>query len=364
MGRPSSRSLLAHSIDQARRSGLSTASWLALLALLFPTGCNSSDKGVSRLRLPDEALDLGVASPGQELHGTLVAANAGREVLRLGNIVTGCDCAGVVLPKRVLQPGEAMPVQVSVRLRKEDQHLHFFIRFYDDSGAHLGEVAVRADSSAPVLRSDPVDVDFGDIALGTCPERLVRFLKPDGTAWPASEDLMVSASEDLMVRSEGDRVHGELTKQASDATGTMSMQVRPTANLPCGSFQDVLTIQPTGSSRSVRLTIRGRVVPRVVVAPSSLYFGDADVAQEPIQRMVLVRRTDGQAAGRLTRFEAPAPLQVEEIAAEKPSPIKQVRVTLPVGKVKEDLRDGQVLLWLEGEAEPVRVGVMIFLRRE
>jgi hypothetical protein len=126
-------------------------------------------------------------------------------------------------------------------------------------------------------------------------------------------------------------------------------------------------IRPTTSSRSVRVAVHGRVVPKFVVSPTTLYFGDVDTQKEQMKRYVLVRRTDGKPWRRVVKNTAPAALQVEEVDGASATGAQgghRVQVTLNPTLVTQDLKDGTIALWLEDEAKPLTIRVRVFLARK
>jgi hypothetical protein len=145
------------------------------------------------------------------------------------------------------------------------------------------------------------------------------------------------------------------------------VHVRPRADLPVGHLADTLTLRPAGSRRAVQVAVQGQVVPPLVVTPGTLFFGNLGEPAGPVPRYVQLRRTDGQPVPRLVRSTAPPGLQVDEAEPAAPAaggPTRRVRVTLNPGAATDACQEAKVLLWLEGEPEPVAVGVMALLRRD
>jgi hypothetical protein len=303
-------------------------------------------------------LKLGEASPGEVLTGTFDAKNEGRTILHIHHVDTGCSCATVSLAKTVLRPGEETLVRVTARIKDEGQRLQFHIRFYSGHPPSLiGEFPVQAETAGPVMKANPTEVDFGEVVLGSTQVQTVRLLKPDGENWPADEAIEIAPG--------GKCIKAEVVRRTvNGGAASLVLELGPRAGLPVQVFQETLVIRPRGSQRGIRVSVRGEVVPKLVVSPPALYFGDADTTMEPVTRAVLVRRADRQNMSRMIRFAAPANLHVEELADARPSPQKRLQITLNPGQAKEDLKDGQILVWLENEAEPVQVRVRIFLNRK
>ncbi len=331
---------------------------LGTLAVPALEGCSSSRSDSARLALSVAAMSLGEAQPGEELRGAFTVRNLCDAVVQLGEVETGCACARVTLPKTVLQPGEAIPAEVTVSVREEGQRLQFYVRFYSKNEQELlAELPVSAAGTQPVLKLDPAEVDFGQISLGSSPRRSVSVSKLDGTPWPATEAMELTLA--------GNSVRCELASRGvRDQAATRFMEVQARSDLPIGPFRDTLTVRPTHSQRSVALTIRGEVVPRLVVSPTTLYYADVDQSGGPMVRYFLIRRTDGQVLGPMVRFQAPAGLMVEEVSGTMPASHKRLRATLQPGSQKEEIKDGKILIWLDGESETVAVGLMVFRSRK
>lgn len=324
-------------------------------------GCSNGNRPASspHLVVAPDSLHLGTACPGEELKGTFTLRNDGHADLHLDNLEAGCACAGLRLSRDTLPPGEQAKLTVTVRIRKENDVLTLPVRiFSNDPTAPVTTCTVHAAAGPPVLRTDPVQLDFGEVAVGTAPAQRLRLLTPDATPWPVADAVSATAA--------GRSVSVECQRLPGKTAETLALVVRPRADLPLGDFADTLTLQPAASQRSLRIAVRGRVVPLLVVSPTLLYFGDVDPrTTTALVRTAVVRRTDGKPLGRLVKHTAPAGLHVEDLASPdaKPTATQRLRLTLQPRGLSQDVKDGVVSLWLEGEPKPIMVRVLVLLQK-
>jgi hypothetical protein len=351
--------------------GIGSGGIRLLLALwcLAPAGCQSGKPepaanyagargGPPRLLVPSSPLDLGQGLPGEELTGSVVLKNSGGELLRIERMEAGCGCALLNLSESAIAPGAEVHLQVIVRIKDEGQRLQFPIRIHSNDPVSPETVyTVRAEAAPPLLRTDPARIDFGEVPVGTAPIQRLKLLKPDGSPWPASEPVTSESARGLAQVDTG--------RQQGEARGeSLVLDIRPRADVSAGSFSDTLTIRVPGSQRAVQVPVQGIVVPRHVVSPSGLYFGDVERQSGVLKRYALLRRTDGRDLNRVVKSTAPpgislTPMEPSDQASA--SDRRRLLVTLDSSVVTQDMRDGKLLLWLEHEPEPLVIRVMVFL---
>jgi hypothetical protein len=311
------------------------------LAAILAVGCGERGSGPARIVVEHATLDLGEALPGEQLTGDFTIRNGGGAALTILKLHTGCDCAAAVPSRSVIGPGEEAVVRVSVHIKREGQYLLFPVKIEsNDPDTPVAEYRVSAHAAAPVVRTEPKEADFGELARGTEPAFRIKLLDPDNKAWPHRKTLEAECS--------GGVAGVKLSRDGEHLFW------------PLGDFADTLVLRPADSTRTRTVPVRGRVVPKFMASPTAVYFGDVGASKEPIKRTVLLKRTDGQPWPGITKTTAPGHVRVDqEITASR----CLLRITLLPETVKEDLRDGKIEVWLEGESEPVNVGVMIFRNR-
>jgi hypothetical protein len=319
-------------------------------------GCSQITR-TPRLVLGASELDLGQALPGETLTVCIAVKNQGGQVLHIHGIEAGCGCAAAVLARDAIQPGEEATLEVTVPIHEEGERREFIVILHSDDPAGDAVLVVRATAAPPLLRASPQEVELGEIPKGVGAAKRVLIRKPDGGAWPPSEPIHAESEHGI--------VQVTLVATGKDGAGT-AVEVRAPADLPLGPFADTLVIKPAGAVRHLRLPVRGQVVPLLAASPKTLYFGDVDPQKGPLQRFVNVRRTDGKAVAPMVRSTLPAGMAVDEVEPESITErrsLRRLRVSLDPAHVQEEVKDGKLLLWLEGEPEPLAIGVMIFLAR-
>jgi hypothetical protein len=353
-----------------RGIGLLFAGWSLALA-----GCQISDAannslsplvGPPRLVVPRAPLDLGQGVPGEELSGEVLLKNGGGEVLRIEKLESGCGCAILNISEKEIAPGAQARLQVAVRIKEEGQHLQFPVHIHSNDPATPETIyTVRADAAAPLVRSYPAQVEFGEVPVGTTPAKRVTLLKPDGMPWPVSEPVTALSAHGLAQADPGCSA-GDAGAEAL----TLDIRLRP--DLSPGSFTDTISVQPAGSAPRLQIPVHGIIVLRFVVSPSALYFGDVERPAEKgsdravPKRYVLLRRTDGKALNRVVRSTGPPGIKLaEEQSRDTTVARDRVRllVTLDPSALTDDVKDGKLLLWLEDEHDPLVIRIMVFFRK-
>jgi hypothetical protein len=160
------------------------------LAVFCALGCGEAGPGVATIAVADDILDLGEALPGEQLSGNFAISNTGRAPLTLLKLQTGCECAEAVPSCSVLQPGGKARVKVTVQIKREGQHLLFPVKILtNDPATPIAEYRVSANAAAPVVRTEPKEADFGELARGTGPALRLNLLDPENKAWPQGKTL-------------------------------------------------------------------------------------------------------------------------------------------------------------------------------
>jgi hypothetical protein len=309
--------------------------------------------------MPSAPLHLGQGLPGEELTATFPLMNRGNAPLSIEKVEAGCACSSLDLSRKTIPPGEEAVLKVAVHLRADAKDLSFPIRiFSNDPSAPETVVMARAEVVPPPVRTDPDTLNFAQVPAGTSPVQVLNLLKPDGTPWLTAETLKVTPEKSLV------QVDTRQVKTDSVQAAQVVVSLRP--DLPLGSFADVLTIQAAGSERVFSVPIQGMVVPPLEASPTGLYFGDVVPRSTPITRSLMLRRRDGKPLTRIVKSTTPPGIRIDEEAAAETKPTKDTKrilVVLEPSAVVQDVKNGQLALWLEGEAEPIIVRVMIYLRK-
>ena len=313
--------------------------------------------GPPRLLVPESPLDLGQGLPGDELWGSVPLRNGGGQLLRIERIEAGRGCVSISLREPAIAPGTEGQLQVTLRINEEGQHLQFPIRIYSNDPVSPETVCtVRAEAAPALLRTEPTELNFGEVALGTAPVKRIKVFKLDGRAWPAKGPISAEWSHGLALQIDSESPRGKTREDG------LVFGIRPRADLLPGSFSDTLTVRPPGSRRGVRIPVQGAIVPRFVLSPSGLYFGEVHRDSGILKRYVLLRRTDGKPVNRIARSVRPPGFKLtEELPGDRARSNDRARllVTLDSSQASEGVKDGKLFLWLEHEPEPLMIRIMI-----
>jgi len=124
-------------------------------------------------------------------------------------------------------------------------------------------------------------------------------------------------------------------------------------------------IGPAGSGERVAVTVRGRVVAKIVALPSVVYF-DVMETSGVLQRLIVVRRTDGRPLLGAIRVSTPIGFRAEELMSDGKDTgqsARRLRVILDTKCIPPDFTDEKILLTLEDSPEPIAIPVLVRLKK-
>jgi hypothetical protein len=167
----------------------------------------------------------------------------------------------------------------------------------------------------------------------------------------------------------GDSVQAEVMLDPAESTeAALMLVVRLRGDLPLGSVRDRLRVRLLSANHEVEVPVEGQVVAEIVISPNCVCFGDVErTSTKPITRSVVLRRTDGKDLPRLVKVEVPTGLAVVEDDEAATSYLKNARricLSLNTGRVPGDLKEGRMMIWLEGEPNPLTVRIVLSWRHE
>jgi len=335
------------------------AGWVAI----SPSHAFLSGGSSPKLLVQPSELDLGQAGPGQFVTGTVTLKNVGQGTLQIDQVRASCACSSLHLDEKTLSPGQEVLLTVTAEVRKESQHVAFSVRiFSNDPETPEAVVLVRAAAAPPPIRTEPNSLDFSEVAHGSIPTQRLKLLTPDGKPWPASEPVVAKSATGLVV--------AEClppTGAAPDAALVLAVRLCLSPDQPFGAFEDTLSIRPALSEHAIEIPVRGKMVPLYVVSPNALFFGDVDPhGSKTMKRRLVVRRTDGKPMPRMVKHTVPPGLVMQDTVETVQSGVTDARyfdISLDPGEIREDLKDGRVLLWLEGQSQAIEAGVVIVVRQ-
>jgi len=334
------------------RIGFSVAAGVLSLLVSSAGGCGRSAPAPAKIQVTQSVLKLRETEPGEELTGSFTIQNAGGQALQIEKLEIGCACASLSVSAESVQPGSEAVVKVVVRLRGEGQQRKFAVRiFSNDPEADVTVCTVEVEPAPAVVRTDAEQVGFGEVPIGTTPILRVKILKPDGSPWQPGESVQVEAANGMIVCQ-----HSEVP---SNADGTIFVEVQPRADLRPGPFGDMLLIRRPGNAAPLRVAVLGTIVTKLMVTPSVLLL--KDLQPGPVKRQLVLRRTDGEPANRITKITAPDGMQVTEVESAKMSTeshLRRLQVSMDPAAANK-VKNGKIQLWLEGEPEPITVRIMV-----
>jgi hypothetical protein len=257
---------------------------------------------------------LGAGVPGDLLKTSIPLFNSGDRDLHIRSITASCGCAGVELSRKTIPPGESGQLTISARLRNDHERVSFEIQFQDDDPTSPHALWASADT-LPILRTDVHQLDFYYVAEGQTPSRTIKVSRADRSPWPFNEPIDVVAERNfVVVRPEPATLKGSQENQ-------LQLKVTLQPGLKGGSTSDRLVLKPKNSPRSAMVPITITIVPRILVAPRHLDFGNTDDATgPPVTRYVIIKRFDGKKLESPIKSVCPPGIEVkDETPAAVPS---------------------------------------------
>lgn len=335
---------------------LSSLLWSILCALA--AGC-SANIGPPHLVLSSDTLDLGPASPGEERRGSVTLTNRGGAPLLITKVDAACACSSVRLTKDIVPPGDHAELSVAARPRAGDRHTPLLVRIMsNDPRLPEATLILRFADEVQAANAAPDRLSFGDVVVGSTPSLNITF------SGRAGDTEAISVTSTAVANG---LVEVKVVPSVRSGGGAVAVSVTARGDLPIGPFQDTITAFMSPGPHRVDVPVEGRVVPRIVASPPSLYFGDVTRGSTAaVVRRITVRRTDGKELRRLTKVDIPHGFTVEEESRSDRRPkvtSRHVRVSFDPRLVMQDAIEERVALWLDGESAPVVVPVRVFVKK-
>jgi hypothetical protein len=285
-----------------RRGGIVYAAILAGVAAPFVAEVAwlriSSWSSEARLVLPQGTnvrLIQGERADADIVEDQLLLGNEGSQPLSF-NLSWTCGCSSITPRSGTIEPGQALPVLVRVRLDgMEHRGVIVTIQSNSKDNAHQ-RVQMRAERRL-LGRATPEAVDFQTVRAGQTVSRQVSFQ----FVQRSPRHTRVSAR----LRK------GKVTLEETESAHSWRV-IWTSSNVDTTVLNDTIEFVASDGTVLTRVSVRGRAVPLIHVVPPKIVLPSSP--GEPATATFLVRRTDGQPLGSLAQYDAPGGVIVQDIA--------------------------------------------------
>jgi len=304
---------------------------LQILTLLV-MGVALSVAGAGGVRVAGPAIvlepaevDFGIVLQETTHRTEVLVRNQGTELLEIRGIDSDCGCTVAQLADSTLEPGEAVPLAVTLSTRHFAGNIakHILLET-NDPGAPKAKVTLTA-FVREMVRVTPTALDFGVRARGeTAAETVViRSL--------SSDTLQVL---DIVVPEE------TLTAQTSSSAEGDSLIHRVTFTLrrdaPVGAFRETAVVRTSHRlAKSLKIEVAGQIVSFFRTDPPEISLGQ--VRQGQTRSRSLMLRGEGAAGHRVTGASSSAPGLTVTIETIEEQRVYEIIVGIPA-----DMPDGRI----------------------
>lgn len=230
---------------------------------------------------PCAAIELGEGPPGVTLRHTYRIASVGSEPVEY-RVVSGCGCLVITPAAGTLKPGEAVNLQLSLKLTQRGKTESGSFRIESNDPDQPSVLRYAKGTCPAALETDVTSIDFG---------RLMR-----GSVMPTKTLTVRSA----LVPLDDYQITGDDTiVEISTPPGRrppFAVEVRPKADLPDGTYTTgVHFVHANDAELCFHVPVRFEVCDRIFCVPS--WIEPSAVADAGREVRLIVRRSDGEPLG-------------------------------------------------------------------
>lgn len=227
----------------------------------------------------ETAHDFGTVAAGARAEHRFVVTNVFKETIHLQHASANCECVKTVITKPVLRSRESAEIITVLDTTNFKGQRNVAITVTIDQ-PFPAQVQLRVTG---FIRGDvvfsPGSVSFGQVRLGSRPERTIDVLYAGRTDW-----------EIVDVRTANPHLEAELfEKHRADGQVEYRLVVRLSGQAPVGYLKDQLSIVTNdGQLSRIPIDVEGKIESEVTVSPTPLVFGEVKAGQK-ITKPVVVR---------------------------------------------------------------------------
>ncbi len=228
-----------------------------------------------RISVDHNEIDLGPLGLFPNEHKTTFQlSNVGSEPLEIDQIEVSCGCLNALPAARVIQPGETIPLDVTVSVDGAGEKTTQVVLHINDP-VHPSILLLVRWTGVAAAEAIPSRIDFGQIRPGESVTRHIDVrLHNETLDWPRHE-MSVS-----------DAVAAVATQPAEEMIAGYDVSV--TAQREEGRGRGHLSFSTEGAEPSLLVLLEWEVVDVVSVTPESLFLGSGTAGTE-LKRHVVIR---------------------------------------------------------------------------
>jgi hypothetical protein len=282
--------------------------------------------------------DFGTVAKDAKVEYEFVLSNKYLEDVRVASARVSCSCISVKVKNPELKTYEkgAIVAKLNTKSFRGQRHVTITVTF-DKPFRATAQLQVKG-----YIRSDvaiePSGVDFGQVDLGTTVDKTIRVSRIGQANWRIQE-----------VRSTNPNLSAEVVRVVRTGSRvTCDLRVRLDKDAPVGYLRDHLMLVTNDYQRSqIPVQVDGRVLPSLVVSPSSWFLGRLKPGQAVTRPLVVQSKKPFRVLSVASEHDAVAARLPEDSAAKS---IHVIPITFTAGdqpgkvleviKIKTDL-DGE-----------------------
>jgi hypothetical protein len=228
-----------------------------------------STAGGPRIELPFQSLNLGSGRAGQVMHSTFRIFNRGSELLDY-EILTSCGCTNLSPRQGSINKGASQEIQLAITLESEGKDKSVQITVYSNDRTQPS-VTFFARSECPArLTATPQRIDFGIIRVGETPE--LTFTVRDMRIPPSTKEVV-----SVLARWDQNRFR---VKYKSISKSEWLFSVSLIAVDSASYIGDTIRILFPDGDAALEVPVTARVIGKISIAPSVLYYSMQDNVSE------------------------------------------------------------------------------------
>ena len=245
---------------------------LAFLLLSLPALAQVQRK-LPRITIENDVWDFGLQPQHTVVTHKFRLKNEGTSELRIVNVTKSCTCAGAVVGKKNLAPGESTEVEARFETRTFKGAVSKVLQVIsNDPVSPRLRLTVRGRVTPPFWLS-PQDLNLGQLrkVVGTEKGREFRLIMARNTKLQIKK---ISSSHPLLSIVPVPGPNGELERERADGSREIVYRASLAPGYPVGLLQEIITIRTDIAASPVSsLKVGGNVLGEVSLTPRTFNLG-------------------------------------------------------------------------------------------
>src|SRR5262249_17341352 len=153
------------------------------------------------------------------LMGSVTVTNTGSGFLHIDRLEPSCGCASCELSSDTIASGERALLTIGARVKAQGEQVQFMVRIHsNDTSSPVTELIVTARGQPPIMLTEPKEIRFDEVFLGSTQAKTVHLFTGDGRPWGKEEFIVTSTWDLVLVERVGDADAGDLQAASISVT--------------------------------------------------------------------------------------------------------------------------------------------------